>query len=196
MTSTSSTISTSAIQHIVDDLKGQRYRDSTRAIYYSVWHTFNEFFVHLDEKPSTWEERLMLFVGYLVQKQLKATTVNCYISAIKAVLRQDGVVLNEDRYLLTSLTKACRYINDRVKTRLPIQRGLCTQLVKTMEDYFQDLSQPYLAKLYTSLFATAYYGLFTVGELTAGTHPVRVTDIHVADNKNKILFVLCTSKTH
>ena len=48
----------------------------------------------------------------------------------------------------------------------------------------------------TSLFASAYYGLFRVGELTSGEHPIKVTDVHVGGNKQKILFVLRTSKMH
>ena len=50
--------------------------------------------------------------------------------------------------------------------------------------------------LYSALFALAYYDLLRVGELTAGEHPIRAKDIHVAHNKNKILIILYTSKTH
>ena len=41
-----------------------------------------------------------------------------------------------------------------------------------------------------------YFGLFRVGKLTESQHIVKVTDIHIADNKNKFLFILRTSKTH
>ena len=46
------------------------------------------------------------------------------------------------------------------------------------------------------MFSTAYYGLFHVGELTTGDHPVLARDVHIAQNKAKMLFILCTSKTH
>ena len=42
----------------------------------------------------------------------------------------------------------------------------------------------------------AYFGLFRVGELTTGSHPVMVGDVHIGENKNKFLFILRTSKTH
>ena len=103
-----SSISTAVIQDIADKLKTQQYRGSTKTNYYFVWRKFNEFFVKSDVKPATWEERLILFVGYLIDKQLKSTTIRCYISAIKAVLREDGETLNENTYLLKSLTKACQ----------------------------------------------------------------------------------------
>ena len=63
-------------------------------------------------------------------------------------------------------------------------------------DYFNKIGQPYLSALYATMFVSAYYGLLRVGEITTGTHPVKVTDIHIGNNKNKILFVLRTSKMH
>ena len=57
-------------------------------------------------------------------------------------------------------------------------------------------TQPYLQRLYLALYATAYYRLFRMSELISGDHPVQVRDVHIADNKNKLMFVLHTSKTH
>ena len=56
--------------------------------------------------------------------------------------------------------------------------------------------QPYLRTLYNSLFLTAYYELFRVGEITSGSHPVLAKDVHIVVNKRKLLFTLHTSKTH
>ena len=106
--STSSSISTKALELIVDRLRFERNRDSTKKSYYNTWKNFNEFIIKLDRKPHTWEDRIVLYVGYLVNKSRRSTTIRSYISAIRAVLREDGVTLNEDKYLLTSLTKACR----------------------------------------------------------------------------------------
>ena len=57
-------------------------------------------------------------------------------------------------------------------------------------------NQPYLGHLYKALFSTAYFGLFQVGELTTGSHPVMVKDVHVGRNKRKIFKIFCTSETH
>ena len=77
--SSTSTISTKAMKNIIENLKVQRHRSSTQANYYAIWKMFNQFFVKLDVKPKTWEERLILVVGYLVHKQLKANTINSYV---------------------------------------------------------------------------------------------------------------------
>ena len=42
----------------------------------------------------------------------------------------------------------------------------------------------------------AYYGLFRVGEIAQGDHVIKAKDVHIGTNKDKILAVLYTSKTH
>ena len=56
--------------------------------------------------------------------------------------------------------------------------------------------QPYLEVLFKALFRTAYFGLFRVGELTSSDHIVLAKDAHICINKQKILFLLRSSKTH
>ena len=67
-------------------------------------------------------------------------------------------------------------------------------ILRTTEQYFRD--QPFLNMLYQALFATSYFGLFRVGELTLGEHTVKARDVQIGKNKNKMLFILRTSKTH
>ena len=194
--STSSQLSTVSIQNVVDRLIQGRIRDSTKRNYRSVWKQFNEFFIRLDIKPTAWEDRIVLFAGHLINEQKQSQTVKSYVSAIKGVLRNDGVVINEDRFLLNSLTRACKLSNDRVRTRLPIRKPLLHMLATSVTNHYEKKNQPYLGLLYKAIFVTAYHGMFRIGELTTGEHPVRVTDVQMADNKCKLLFILRTSKTH
>ena len=78
--------------------------------------------------------------------------------------------------------------------RLQIQKNLLQLLLDGTNAYFDE--QPYLAILYKTLFCVAYYGLFRMGELASGDHPVKVKDVHIADNKPKWMFILRSSKTH
>ena len=41
-----------------------------------------------------------------------------------------------------------------------------------------------------------YYGLFRIGELTYSEHVVKAKDTHIGMNKDKMLFILHSSKTH
>ena len=182
---TSSQLSTISIQHIIDNLCLHKHRNSTKQNYLAIWRIFNKFFVRLDYKPKNWSDRLSLFVGYLIDNKKQSSTVRSYVCVIKSVLRDHGIPIKEDQYLISSLMKACRMINDKVHARLPI---------KTLNKMFG--CQPFLRKLYRCLFSTAYFGLFRIGELTMGEHPVLAKDVQIAFNKRKILFILRSSKTH
>ena len=166
----------------------------TKKNYYQIWRTFNEFFLKLDVKPREWEDRIILFIGYLVQNKRQSSTIKSYVSAIKAVLKINGIKFNPDLYLLSSLTKACKLVNDKVHTKLPIHKGVLGLIIAQLPNMFAN--QPYLLLLYKAMFVTAYYGLLCVGELTAGSHPIKAKDVFIGSNKDKLMMVLRSSKTH
>ena len=95
-----------------------------------------------------------------------------------------------------SLTKACRLINDKVYTRLPIQCSLLEMLLFEVHRLYSLKGQVYLQVMYKALFALSYYGLMRVGEVTASDHVMKAKDVHLAMNKSKLLIVLHSSKTH
>ena len=195
----SSRISTADMQSIVENLRIQQHRDSTKNNYYAVWKLFNQFLIHLDKLPKAWEDHLSLFVGYLIHNNKQSSTVQSYISAIKMTLKANSIKILEDSYLLASLTRACKLKNDQVKTRLPIQKGMLSVLLRKVQSHFGSqpyLAQLYLALLYTSLFSTMYFGLFRISEMVSTEHAVKACDVHVGSNKRKFLFVLHTLKTH
>ena len=169
-------------------------RDSTYKNYLAVWRNFNKFLIRLDKRPRLWEERVLLFCGHLVAEGTQSQTVKSYISAIKTVLKDDGYIWNENLFLIGSLTWACRLTNDVVYTRLPIKLGLLEQLLFEIQRLYSE--QHYLQIMYKALFALAYFGMLRVGELVQSDHTVKAKNIHVGKNKNKILIMLYTSKTH
>ena len=57
-------------------------------------------------------------------------------------------------------------------------------------------NEVYLEIMYKALFTLGYYGMMRVGELTFSQHVVKAHDIHIAHNKDKIMIVLYSSKTH
>ena len=174
----------------------EHFRDSTRQNYYGIWRSFNEFFIKLDIKPNNWEDRLVLFVGHLIHKEQKSATIRSYVSAIRAVLSDINITLNEDKFLLASITRACKRRNYWMDHRFPIHRGILKLILKATESMFINSNQSYLLVLYKALFVTAYFGLFRIGELTQSAHVVLAKDVHIGTNKKKLLFVLRSSKTH
>ena len=80
---------------------------------------------------------------------------------------------------------------------MPLQKGMIRIIINNIHDfYYVEKSQPYLALLFKAMILTGYYGLFRVGELTESQHVIRKGDVKKAKNKQKILIVLRSSKTH
>ena len=194
--STSSRISARHIQLIIEKLLGQSQRSSTSRNYLAIWRQFNRFLINLDVRPITWEDRVTLFIGYKIDNGMKSTTVKSYVSAIKKMLINDGYAWDDQKVLLGSLTKACKLINDKVHTRLPIQCSLLEMILFEVHRVFDQRGQPYLQTMYKALFALSYYGMMRVSEVTLSDHVVKAKDVHSALNKDKLLLMLYSSKTH
>ena len=125
--------------------------------------------------------------------------VRSYISAIKQTLIDDGYAWNDNIMLLSSLTRACKLVNDRVKPRFPISYSLLELILFELSRIFMgeaSIQQPYLCIMYQAMFALGHYGLLRVGELTLGQHTAKAQHMHVATNKPKIKVVLYSSKMH
>ena len=171
--SDSTSISTHRIEMIIERLKGQQNRNSTAKNYLSIWRQFNKFVVCLDTKPDSWEARLSLFTGYLIDRGTQSATIKSYTSVIKRLLIDENYKWNEDKILFTSLTRACKLQNDRLWVRLPIHCGLLELVLFEVQRYFRLKNQIYLETLFKALFALGYYGLLRIGELTHSEHVVR-----------------------
>ena len=169
-------------------------RQSTNKSYLGIWRQFNSFLIKLDRKPESWEERVTLFVSYKIDGGAQSSTIKSYVSAIKRILTDDGYEWDSTKIMLTSVTKACRMVNDKVYTRLPIQFVLFEVILLELERMYPD--QIYLETLYKAMFIFSYYGLMRVGEITESEHVLKAGNVHSAVNKGKILIVLYSSKTH
>ena len=113
---------------------------------------------------------------------------------MKCVLKDDGYQWDDNRIMLTTLTKSCKLINDRVRTRLPITLKLLELMLFETQRLFSN--QWYLENLYKTMLILGYYGLLRIGEMTSSPHCIKAKNVHVGKNKNKILLVLYSSKTH
>ena len=156
----------------------------------------NKFLIKLNHFDSrlSWEQKTAFFGAYLIDKGVQSATLKSYFSAIKYMLKQDGYPWDDKKAALSSLVKSCKIENDKVKVRLPIQKGLLEVLLFEIKRKFDQ--QPYLLSMYTAMFCLGYYGMLRVGEMTYGPHTLKVCNIHVSGNKQKIQIVLYTSKTH
>lgn len=137
----------------------------------------------------------MMFCAYLIhQGTIQSSTIKSYVSAIKAILKLDGYNWDDQKIYLTSLTRTCKLHNDIITCRLPIQHSLLELILFELDHIYHN--QPYLATMYKSMFSVSYYGLLRIGETTESQHVLKACNVHMGQNKNKILLVLYSSKTH
>ena len=131
----------------------------------------------------------------MVSKGAKSTMIRSYLSAIKAVLKDDEYQWDDNKVILDSLIKGCRLINDKVKTRLPIHVKLLELMLFEIARIYG--TQPFLKILYQTILSMGYYGMFRISELVRGCeHFMRAHNVNVAHNREKILVILYTSKTN
>ena len=130
----------------------------------------------------------MLFIGHLIQNNIKSNTINSYILAIKKILQEDGIEVNENRSLLTSLTCACKLKNNQLIVRLPIHQNLIQGINRKLLKIFD--KQPYLCKMYRAVFNCAYFGMFRIGKIAQSMHSMKARDVHIATNKPKLRIIL------
>lgn len=182
---------------IVDKLSNSGISQSTKEMYHRVWCNFNRFLLCFDDLPTTWEEKLVLYASFLADIGNASSTVASYMSAIRYVLRQDDVVLNDNSCKLASIIRACKLHNDVVSVRMLIGFNLHNLIVEEMDKYFLDLGQPYLAALYKAITVAGFYGMMRISELV-GKHAVRAEDVKISKNtlKRKVKCILRSSKTH
>ena len=118
----------------------------------------------------SWQERVTLFIGHLIENKLKLASIRSYLSAIRTVLAEDGFEFQQDSFVLTSLIKASRICNNVLVTCLPIHKVLLKLILDEVTKFGTELNQPYQKTLYLAFFAMAYYGLLHIGELTHSPH--------------------------
>lgn len=182
---------------IKERIKGMGLRPKTKRAYYNRWKALNKFLIKFDSIPETWEDRIVLYVTHLIDTKKKSNTVKSYLSAIRYILQEDGVVLNENKVELSALLRACKKQNDTLYIRLPIQYKLFRSILRrTSKLIDRERGQSYLASLLRASFSMAYFGLMRVSELTAGEHQLKAEDVRYSKEKDKIVLHLRSSKTH
>ena len=136
-TSSSGKLSTSYFTNIIERLKQQKHQPRTRRTYHGIWKNFNEFIIQLDKIPPKWEHKLKLYCAFLVQEaKLQSSTIRSYASAIKQTLIIDGYIWDDELFLMSLFTNSCKLKNDKVKTRLPIHKGLLEMILFELENIY------------------------------------------------------------
>ena len=151
--STSSRLSCTDMQNIMDRLIANQNRSSTMKNYLAIWRSFNKFVMRLDNKPDSWEQRTSYFAAYLLEeKKVQSATLKSYISAIKHILKCDGYKWRDQEIWLNALVKSCKLANDVIYTRFPVHFKFL-EIILFEVGRILGGSQPFLECLYQAMFA-------------------------------------------
>lgn len=150
--SNDSLISTEYFQKVLEELELKAVEDSTMEVYMVAWRAMNEFYCRLDNKPKPWEQRMSLFIAFMIKKRYEKATIQTYISGIKYVLRNIlHVDVDDNAFRFTALIKAARYKNNKVALRMPIKLGLLNRMLEEVANVPRFQNQPYLVALYRAM---------------------------------------------
>lgn len=188
-------ISLHLFKRVVDRLQNSDVEWSTKTMYYRVWCLFNRFLLCFDDLPTSWEEKLVLFAAFNVEIGNAPATISSYMSAIRYMLRHDGINISNVSCKLASIIRACKVNNDEVSVRRPIRKNLLKLIMQAVERRFLKKGQVFLAKLYKAMLTAGYYGYLRVGEMTKGRHNIQEQDMAIALNKSKAVLLIRSSKT-
>lgn len=177
-------------------MKNQDLEDSSKWTYHTIWKNFLKFFDEFDQVPDDWEDKLVMYAAHLGNTRHAPATVSSYCSAIRYKLRKDGVILNEKSLEIAAIVRSCKKLNNRMYLREPLHKHMLHAILDKIDEHLQGKGQNYLAILYKAIFVMAYYGFLRIGEVAASKHALKNRDVKVAKNKETVLVILRSSKTH
>ncbi len=163
---------------------------STRQAYVRAWRAFTEFLAKLDSDPRNWEDRIVMFFTHLSEKGKASSTIRTYLAGVKARLRMENVVLNENHYMMKIMYKASAK-RDVERVRLPITLEMLTPMLRrvglVVKDDFEKL-------VFKAIFTTAYFGAFRIGELVGSEHAVKNGNVVSSRTSEKVRILMHSSK--
>ena len=158
--------------------------EASRKLYSRAWVVFTEFYqryqsVHVNLPVST--ACVALFISFLCAKGLAPATINSYLSAIAYVHKIQGYYDTTKSFLIEKLLVAVGR-RSQADIRLPISRPLLYELVRALA---HTSTSAYQRSLYGSMFLTAFYGFFRLGELACKSR----TQSHVVVQFDQVTFL-------
>ena len=136
--SSSSRISTRDMELVVERLLCQQTRKSTSKTYLNIFRQFNTFVMSLDFMPDSWEHRATLFTAHLVEKGRQSSSIKSYMSVIKKMLIMDGYKWKDEEVLTSTLTDACKLIDNRINLWFAIHYSLLEVLLFEVGRMYED----------------------------------------------------------
>lgn len=152
---------------------------------HEFWTSFNKFLIKLDRMLLTWEDCIYVYIAHLVNNKKSINTVKSYLSAIRLILKWDGIDLQEDKNLLSSLLTTCKLKNKSLFIRMAIRFKILKAVIDHTDKMLNRCGQEYLGMLLKAMFCTAYFGLLRVGEMVQSNDQIKLKNLNFAKNRER-----------
>ncbi|CAG2208848.1 unnamed protein product [Mytilus edulis] len=132
---------------------------------------------------------LILFIAHLKSKELAASSISTYISAIGFTHKINNWPDPTDSFIMDKVLKSVHKGRNQ-DMRLPITSTILNQLVDALK---QTISNKYDQLLFKAMFTLAYHALLRIGEMTVNNknynHVISVSQAVVLHKKAVITFM-------
>lgn len=162
----------------------------------NAFHLFCRVYQSLPVWPPS-QSDLVNFVSYLSLQKFSANTIKTYVAGISYHCKLHGFPDRTQDFLLKKVLLGLSRSNPHHDTRKPITLQILTTIVQTLPSICHSY---YESTLFTTIFVTAFFGFFRMGELVQNTkqdvgHAIQVQNVSYSPLDNTIKIVLHHSKT-
>ena len=169
-------IPVSIVQVHIQQLTTLAVAESTSKSYARGWCMFKWFAeqYHVNMN-SIKEHNLLEFISFLSLSGFAASTVQLYLTGVRHHLKLQGRNSFKDSFVIKMVVKgvSSRYLVPDI--RLPINIALLHDMWNVLSIVVKN---PYMVKLYRSMFTLAYHGLLRPGEVTYTPHAIKVQHVY------------------
>nr|XP_034335988.1 uncharacterized protein LOC117692391 isoform X1 [Crassostrea gigas] len=162
----------------------------------NAFHLFCQVYQSRPVLPPS-QSDLVNFVSYLSLQKFSANAIKTYIAGISNHCKLHGFPDRTQDFLLKKVLLGLSRSNPHHDTRKPITLQILTTTVQTLPSICHSY---YESTLFTTIFVTAFFGFFRMGELVQNTkqdvgHAIQVQNVSYSPLDNTIKIVLHHSKT-
>ena len=103
------------------------------------------------------------FIAHMFKKGLSYSTVNCYISGLSFYNKINNYENHTQMFIVRKMIDGIKRTTFKKDARLPITRDLFCRILGVLQSVCSNI---YESNLFKAAFCLAFFGLFSVGELT------------------------------
>ena len=169
-------IPVSIVRAHIQQLTTLAVAESTSKSYARGWCMFERFVeqYHVNMN-SIKEHNLLEFISFLSLSGFAASTVQLYLTGVRHHLKLQGRNSFKDSFVIKMVVKGVSSRYSVPDIRLPINITLLHDMWNILPIV---LRNPYMVKLYRSMFTLAYHGLLRPGEVTYTPHAIKVQHVY------------------